>query len=243
MKPDVLLADFTGVYGDEGFLAYLQERNLPFSVVGLGDIEGTGCYCDPGAEEEIHRRLAPLSGAGIRWLDSGDYHYMTKILAGFQKDPFVLVLMDNHPDDQLPVFGGVLSCGSWVQEMKSSFPLLDDVWTLGPEHRIRNAAGTVDRILEEGIDDMLELVEGHRLYLSVDKDILSRDEARTDWSQGAYRLDALEGWIGRLLEKEVVAVDVCGELSLSKGASPEDLRVNFETNVNIQEFILNCLKR
>lgn len=242
MKPDVLLADFTGVYGEEGFLVFLQEKGLPFSVVPLGDIEGTNCYCDPCAEEEIRRRLSPVTGAGIRWLDSGDYHYLTKILSGFQEEPFVLVLVDNHPDDQEPVFGGVLSCGGWVQEMKTAFPLLEEVWTLGPDHRIRNGAGTVDRDLERDIDDMLSRLEGHRIYLSIDKDVLSREEARTDWSQGTYRLESLKGWLRKLLELDVVAIDICGELSLLKGASPEDLRVNLKTNIDLQDFILDCLK-
>ena len=97
------MADFSGVYEAEGFLPYLQELGLPVRHVRLGEIEGTVCYCDPAAEAEIHRRLAPGADAGIRWIDSGDYHYVTKILAGVRQQPFDLVLVDNHPDNQEPV--------------------------------------------------------------------------------------------------------------------------------------------
>lgn len=241
MKTEMLVTDFSGVYEAEGFLPYLREQGLPFHHIRLDDLEGTMCYCDPEAEAEIRRRLAPVREAGIRWIDSGDYHYMSRILAGWETEPFVLVLMDNHPDDQAPAFGGVLSCGSWVRTLEESQPLLEAVWTLGPGHRIRSTGG-VDRELEEGIGDLLSALEGRRVYLSVDKDILDRRFARTDWSQGAYSLETLAGWLRKLLGMQVVAIDLCGELSPAKGATPEDLRINGETNRFLQELILEATK-
>ena len=240
MKPQLLVADFSGVYEAEGFLPYLQGLGLPVRHVELGGIEGTMCYCDAPAEAEIRRRLAPGADAGIRWIDSGDYHYVTKILAGFQQEPFVLVLVDNHPDDQEPAFGGVLSCGSWVKALRESQPMLSGVWTLGPDRRIRGVE--VDRELDEDIDDLLEALEGQRVYLSVDKDVLRREESRTDWSQGSYSLETLAGWLRKLMRMHVVAIDLCGELAPAKGATPEDLRINGGTNRYLQELLLDCLK-
>ena len=236
-----MVADFSGVYEAEGFLPYLQGVGLPVKHVKLGDIEGTGCYCDAEAEAEIRRRLAPVADAGIRWIDSGDYHYVTKILAEFQKEPFVLVLVDNHPDDQEPAFGDVLSCGSWARALRECQPMLKDVWTLGPDHRIRGEG--VERALDEDLDDLLEALEGQRVYLSLDKDVLRREESRTDWSHGSYPLATLKGWLQGILQKDVVAIDLCGELTPAKGAAPEDLRVNDETNRDLLGFILDCLKR
>ena len=243
MKPSLLIADFTGMYEAEGFLQVLQDRGVPYRQVRLEDIEGTCCYCDPEAEAEISRRLDLQPGECVRWIDSGDYHYVSKILASREREPFVLVLVDNHPDDQAPVFGGVLSCGSWVRDLREGSPMLEEAWTLGPDHRIRNASGTVDRELEEGIDDLVAALEGKRVYLSVDKDVLDRACSRTDWSQGTYTLDTLKGWLDRLLRLDVVAVDVCGGLSPAQGAKPQDLRVNGETDVELQEWILTCMER
>ena len=243
MKPSLLIADFTGMYEAEGFLQSLQDRRVPYRQVRLGDIEGTCCYCDPEAEAEISRRLEPVPEERVRWIDSGDYHYVTKILAAREREPFTLVLVDNHPDDQAPAFGGVLSCGSWVKELRETCPMLEEAWTLGPDHRIRNASGTVDRELEEGIDDLVSALKGKRVYLSVDKDILDRTSARTDWSQGTYSLDVLKGWLDRLLRLDVVAVDVCGGLSPAQGAKPQDLRVNGDTDMELQDWILACLER
>ena len=243
MKPSLLIADFTGMYEAEGFLQSLQDRRVPYRQVRLGDIEGTCCYCDPEAEAEISRRLEPFPEERVRWIDSGDYHYVTKILAAREREPFTLVLVDNHPDDQAPAFGGVLSCGSWVKELRETCPMLEEAWTLGPDHRIRNASGTVDRELEEGIDDLVSALKGKRVYLSVDKDVLDRTWARTDWSQGTYSLDVLKGWLDRLLRLDVVAVDVCGGLSPAQGAKPQDLRVNGDTDMELQDWILACLER
>ena len=237
MKPSLLIADFTGVYAEEGFLQKLQERGVPYRRVRLGDIEGTTCYCDPDAEAEISRRLIPEPEERMRWIDSGDYHYVTKILAAREQSPFTLVLVDNHPDDQAPAFGGVLSCGSWVRDLREASPVLEEVWTLGPDHRIRNASGTVDRELDAGIDDLLEAVAGKRVYLSIDKDVLDRAWSRTDWSQGTYSPAQLKGWLDGLLRQDIVAVDLCGELAPEKGATPEDLRINGELNVELQESV------
>ena len=243
MKPDLLVTDFSGAYEAEGFLPYLREKDVPFRLVSLGDIEGTNCYCTPEAEAEIRHRLGSEIRERIRWVDSGDYHYMTRILAGFETEPFTLVLVDNHPDDQEPAFGGVLSCGGWVKSMREGNAMLEEVWTLGPDHRIRNSSGTVDRILEEGIGDLLAALDGHRVYLSVDKDVLCREDSRTDWGQGSYRLSTLTAWLEGLLKQDVVAVDLCGELAPSKGATQEDLRINCKTNVDLQDFILDSLKK
>ena len=72
---------------------------------------------------------------------------------------------------------------------------------------------------------------------------MDRAWARTDWSQGSMSLAQVEEILGRLLkEMQVVAVDICGELAPSKGATPEDLRINKETNIELYKFITNHLK-
>ena len=41
---------------------------------------------------------------------------------------------------------------------------------------------------------------------------------------------------------ELAALDICGELSPGKGATPEDLRINRETNVDLYRFITTYLE-
>ena len=82
--------------------------------------------------------------------------------------------------------------------------------------------------------------EAHSVYISIDKDVLSRDYARTNWDQGDMTLDGLFAAIKDIsLKHRIIGVDVCGELTLLKGACSEDVSINSETNRRIQEFLLN----
>ena len=83
MKEGTLICNFSGVYGAQEFMP--QEA----VEVDLSGIQGTCCYCS--AEEEIEAML-PEELPWQRWIDSGDYHYMSYILAKRQKEPFHLLL-------------------------------------------------------------------------------------------------------------------------------------------------------
>ena len=217
-----LIADFSHVYTDMGFIDKLKKEGCSLEVVDLSSVEGTTCYCSPDAEDRIRKQVAPFSDFPIRWIDSGDYHYMTKILSESVLKPFDLLLLDHHPDDQEPEFEGVLSCGSWVNTIKMENPSLGEVITIGPVPR----SGLSDRSFGN-------------LYISLDKDIMSRKWARTDWSQGEFTLDEVLAIISTAIDRaeNILAIDICGELSVPHGATPEDMRINLETNIRIQHFL------
>lgn len=224
---DVLITDFSGMLEAEDFLPWLQAQEASVTYRNWREMEGTNCYCDAAAREQILSGL-PAVLPRLRWIDSGDYHYLSHLLALREKEPFHLVLLDHHPDNQEPAFGGVLSCGSWVKEMQEENGLLRSVLSIGPE-----GCG------EEIPAGWLEERRGERVYVSLDKDIMGREWARTDWSQGSHTLEQVKGILGQLLEGpvQVAAVDICGGLSPEKGATPEDLRINRETNMELYHFI------
>ena len=72
---------------------------------------------------------------------------------------------------------------------------------------------------------------------------MDRRWARTDWTQGTHTLGKVKDILRRLAEggMHVAAVDVCGELSVPKGAAGEDLRTNYETNVELYKHIIKLL--
>lgn len=230
MNDRVLLTNFSGVYEAQGFLPWLQENGAAVSLVKAQVLEGTCCYCDGDARAAI-QALLPENLPRLRWLDSGDYHYMSHLLALREKEPFHLVLLDHHPDNQEPAFGGVLSCGSWVKAMQEQNPMLQSVLAIGPEGCPADIPA-----------GWLEARRGERLYVSLDKDIMDRAWARTDWTQGTHTLEQVKAILGKLLSENTVAVDICGELQESKGGSPEDLRINKETNIELYKFITTYLK-
>ena len=221
-----LVFSFSEAYEKEGFLQWLQKEADEVLYRDFRALEGCCCYCDESAQEAIEMALeGPLPR--LRWLDSGDYHYLSYLLAKRQQDPFHLVLLDNHPDNQAPAFGGVLSCGGWVKEARERLDKLRDILTVGPEGGEKEVSAR-----------WVEARRGEKVYVSLDKDIMHREYARTDWSQGAYGLEEVKRMLALLMENmEVVAVDICGETAPSKGATGEDLRINLETNKELYSFI------
>ena len=230
---DTMVADLSGTYAAQGFLSWLQEEPRKAVILDFTGLEGCCCYCDPRAQHCLEEDF-PEPLPRLRWLDSGDYHYLSHLLALREQEPFHLVLLDNHPDNQEPAFGHVLSCGGWVKALQEEQPMLRSVLTIGPEG--------CPQTLE---DAWIEQRRGERVYVSLDKDVMDRAYARTDWSQGTHTLEEVKEWLGRLLDGRlrVVAVDICGELSPAKGATPEDLSVNLKTNKELQEYILEQICR
>ena len=79
----ILMMDFSGIYEDQQFW-----RGKEVSRVEARDIPGTNCYCDEDAMNAIRSRIAPYSSGGIHIIDSGNYHYMTRIWLEKISEPF-----------------------------------------------------------------------------------------------------------------------------------------------------------
>lgn len=137
--------NFSGVYEIQGLKAALERKadsvlaeaeNMAVKPVvtqlDCQDIPGTNCYCDSLAEEEIGKRIAPFGPEGIHFLDSGNYHYLTKLWLELVKVPFELLVFDHHTDMQRPAFGGILSCGGWIREALETNENLKHVILVGP---------------------------------------------------------------------------------------------------------------
>lgn len=210
-----VLMNFSGIYPEEGFLP------VGADVLDCSSLEGTECYCDAGAAAEIRRRMAPYPPEGLHWIDGGDYHYVSLLWMEKIREPFLLALFDHHSDDQPSAFGGdLLSCGNWVAAARERLPLLRGaIW-------IRDAR-------------QVALPAGLPLYLSIDKDVLSPDYARTNWDQGGMTLPQLEWMIHRLASRHrILGIDVCGGLSRPKGACGKDVEINRRTDEELQAFFV-----
>ncbi|MDQ9825992.1 hypothetical protein RFZ44_22080, partial [Acinetobacter sp. 163] len=60
-------------------------------------------------------------------------HYMSRIWLEKITEPVTLVVFDNHTDMQPPAFGGLLSCGGWIEAALTEIPLLQRVILIGPD--------------------------------------------------------------------------------------------------------------
>ena len=81
-------------------------RATPCQWVDCTHLRGTQCYCDSEGERRLRALLAPYPPEGIHLIDSGDYHYVTKLWTDKIDHPFSLIVFDHHPDMQPPLFEG-----------------------------------------------------------------------------------------------------------------------------------------
>ena len=89
-------------------------------------IGGSRLYCSRDAGKKIKALIAPAGVSGIHFIDSGDYHYISKIMTDFIKEPFTLVLIDHHTDMQDASLGGdILSCGNWAKKVLQDMCFVD----------------------------------------------------------------------------------------------------------------------
>lgn len=245
---------------EEGLAGVLRDAE----TVNLSGLEGTNCYCDEAAAAAIRSALADLPAAALHWNDTGDYHYLTrfwleKAAADNGGEPFALVLFDHHPDMQEPAFGSVLSCGGWARDAFRDIPGLEQVLLVGinPDLELEILDLVFDGVLAVTSDDLRhtgdalsgEVLEMFSLlepkvpvYISIDKDVLTKDFARTDWDQGCMTLPQLEAAVRRAAAgHRLLGADVCGGLTRAKGATDADVAVNLSTDIALEKLFGNLI--
>ena len=217
--------NFSGIYKEQQFWQTGEiQRNI--SWVEVQELPGSNCYCDGDAMETLRQKLEEFDADGIHFIDSGNYHYMSRIWLEKLNTPFRLVVFDNHTDMQPPAFGGLLSCGGWVAASLEELPLLKEVLLVGPDQEAFDQTEPVlqekvrflsrerlrEMTMEEKVLFFEELSVDLPVYLSVDKDVLCAEDASTTWSQGDMTLEELGQFVAILLEKQdILGMDVCGE--------------------------------
>lgn len=251
-----LILDFTHVYEDET----VRDREQ-FQWIDCSDIEESHLYCSPSAYEEIRKRIEPFGISGIHFIDSGNYHYVTKIMTDFLKESFVLVCFDHHTDMQKPMVEGMTSCGDWAGQVLGENTYLRQLVLIGPPQRDIDGieigktqsqniqTGEKDKLLtfsEEELQNgtakakVAQIKEGLPFYISIDKDVLNRRFTETNWNQGDMPLPMLEHLLQFFLQKgKVCGVDICGECRMDMPL-PEYLEaeeINGETNVELYRYI------
>ena len=103
--------------------------------ISMKDVDGRNMYCDDEAYRIIRDRLSEYEdpASGIHLIDTGNYHYMSRIFTSFIEESYDLVLIDHHTDMQEASFGGLLSCGSWAREVLEKDEHLGTLTVIGPE--------------------------------------------------------------------------------------------------------------
>lgn len=221
--------------------ALARVASLKPCILDFTTLSGTNGFCDDAAADEIRRRIADFSARGLHFLDNGNYHYLTRFWCEKITEDFALVVYDHHVDLRKPVFPGLMSCGSWIRDVLLRNSHCRAVLIIGPE---RAQAGIIERELQSLVvddqsprssapvrvscfteDDILDgcaarelphILDELRLpvYISIDKDVLSRKVLHTNWDQGIMTEAELHRELGRFTtdpEIHILGADICGE--------------------------------
>lgn len=224
---ETVIMNFSGIYKNQNFYKDHAEKEIFWTE--LSDLSGCNCYCDAEASDRIRKEIQAFTGNGIHFIDSGNYHYMTRLWLEKLQVPFRLLVFDNHTDMQPPAFGGLLSCGGWIAASLEELPLLQEVILVGPDEEAytqvepdlqqkvlflsREKLSTMTAEEKEGFFNNLS--EDLPLYVSVDKDVLCKGDASTTWSQGDMHLSELMSFLELVLERQnILGMDVCGECDM-----------------------------
>lgn len=196
-----------------------------FVQIDCRDIEGKDFICSEEAQKELSARMRTCSSEGIHFLDSGNYHYLTKLWTDRLSVPFSLILIDHHTDIRREAFDGELTCGNWVRVMLETNPNLRKVVIIGPTESQRSTIDAAYRsrvrfiseeslLTEDGWKTFAKEYLKEPVYISIDKDILYQGDAITDWDQGDVTIGDLLKLIEVIFENEkVIGMDICGEYS------------------------------
>lgn len=181
------------------------------------------------------------STPGIHFFDNGNYHYMSKLWTDRVQESFDLVVFDHHPDMQPPRFEGILSCGGWIKEVLDHNKFVQNVIVIGvADHLVEeiredlsqaNATEILNRVtfireselsavtLEGLSPDRVHLTSHSTpVYISIDKDALSTQEAATNWDQGSLTFGQLTATLTHLAQsRKILGIDVCGERARDMG--------------------------
>ena len=208
-KCENLILDFTHVYCDE----YIKDIDR-FRYIDCSDIEETDMYCSKEANKRIWEKIKPYGIQGIHYIDSGNYHYISKIITDHIDEPFGLVMYDHHTDMQIPMVPGMMSCGDWAGQALNRNKNLRQLVIVGPPEKdidqtLESYNGSQSgRLLIFSAEDLhggllenkLKLIRTDLpLYISIDKDVLGTEDCETNWSQGNMSIGGLERLLGVFL--------------------------------------------
>jgi arginase family enzyme len=213
---------------DQTYELQPQLQRPTFEWIDLSDIQRANRYCEMDSLAKIRRRIQKRKNRGITFLGSGNYHYVTLLLLAEIQEPFTLILFDHHTDMMEDPSPSVLSCGSWVFHAIEKLPMLQKVIVVGASRELEDQnpprvrekvtlfsypyAGTLESLSHSIVSN----VPTDTVYISIDKDVLDRSEAVTNWDQGNMTIHDLVRLVRSILTHyKVSGVDICGEYPLS----------------------------
>ena len=130
---------------------------------------------------------------------------------------------------------------SYLEQLILVGPNQKSIEEISPDLKEKLVCISIQEIEQKNIGE--ELAKIHMelpAYISVDKDVLDRYGARTNWNQGGMSVATLRRMLSQVfLHQKVIGGDICGECSLDEPLQQllEDEKVNETTNGIVYQFL------
>lgn len=219
----VLILNFTGMYRP----AFLPGAE----VLDFRDLAGVRGFLDTASEKILMESLTARGPAGVHLIGDGNYHYVSRLFTSMIREPYDLLVFDHHTDLHPSGFGAdLLTCGSWLGQVLLHDGFARTIYLAGPpERKLKETAGEMDvsRVHflpeekfseEDSRREFLRRKKDLPLYLSVDEDILRKEDLITNWDQGTISLRELTGFLREMLAGvRLIGADICGGMAPEEG--------------------------
>ncbi|NMB38117.1 MAG: hypothetical protein GX994_00885 [Firmicutes bacterium] len=218
MKNSINILHFDDVYLQQTFY-----KASKVASIDLTDLKNVSRFCELSTLQIIARRLKQAHNS-ISFIGNGNHHYVTLLFLAKVPVPFTLVLFDHHTDMAISPSESLVSCGSWVTKALHTIPQLKKVILVGTADELANEIpplfdSKVIVFTQKQVKRYHWLkysigaaVPTKVIYVSIDKDVLSKTEAVTNWDQGDMTLTQLLSilyYLGTI--KHICGMDVSGE--------------------------------
>lgn len=198
--------------------AYFHQEKLRRKAdieIDLRFLKGTKFMCTSDILRFMDRMIPDIR-SWICFTGKGKYHYISFIFLKRIKQPFALVIVDNHLDMKYS-YKDFIKCDSWVYRAG----MLENIKEIFYINSLK-----IDRIPETR----------YPVYLSIDKDILAERYLITGWTQGKSSPYQIFNFISEISSmNRIISMDICGEPEL------DDIK-EIKKSEAINLTILKCLK-
>ncbi len=245
----ICILDFDGVYQQEDFY-----KSYEYQWIDFTDLKGVNGYCEHHSLLEIQKAILPYAGKHLSFLGNGNYHYIAYLYLAMIKEPFSLLHFDHHTDTQTSLFSELISCGSWLEKALLQLPNLKHVVSVGvrndqkkdiqPSYQEKIRCISEKEAVSLTWDSIEPLLKEEDVYISLDKDVIRREETITNWDQGILSKKKILTFMESCLQrKNVIGIDVCGEYAEDMGGSMIEQDHAYFINNGMNEEVIELCER
>ncbi|MFA6661618.1 MAG: arginase family protein [Bacilli bacterium] len=212
----IIIMNFSNIYDNQDFY-----KNKQYKLLDCKDIISTNCICSKKAESQLKELIKQEPYNSIHFIDSGNYHYITKFWTDKIERDFVLVVFDHHLDMQNNKMNQNLNCGNWIIKAMENQHLKKAI-LIGAKYNDDNVKichglskvsifNQVESSKQENMQKITSIIGEYPIYISIDKDVMSSKVIETNWDQGTMSKNTLFKLLHFLiLNNETIGLDICG---------------------------------